>query len=93
MILTAVTCKFQNYSKPSAAHIRLSLLSLSLILISRKVGGLTTKLEQIYTSTFSSRILYGIIFPLVFFFLNRGVPPSLTFLVEFSAEGLPSYFS
>uniref|UniRef100_A0A0N4XFT0 NADH-ubiquinone oxidoreductase chain 4 n=1 Tax=Nippostrongylus brasiliensis TaxID=27835 RepID=A0A0N4XFT0_NIPBR len=111
IILAAVTCTFQRDSKSLAAyssvtHISFLLLSLSLILIRSKVGGLITMLAHGYTSTlifyfigefyhsssrriiyfinrfFSSRILFGIIFSLVFL-SNRGVPPSLAFLAEF----------
>lgn len=111
IILAAVTCTFQSDSKSLAAyssvtHISFLLLSLSLMLIRSKVGGLITMLAHGYTSTlifyfigefyhsssrrmiyfinrfFSSRILFGIIFSLVFL-SNRGVPPSLAFLAEF----------
>nr|YP_009347361.1 NADH dehydrogenase subunit 4 [Nippostrongylus brasiliensis]APU89584.1 NADH dehydrogenase subunit 4 [Nippostrongylus brasiliensis]BAV82766.1 NADH dehydrogenase subunit 4 [Nippostrongylus brasiliensis] len=92
MILAAVTCTFQSDSKSLAAyssvtHMSFLLLSLSLMLMSSKVGGLMTMLAHGYTSTLmfyfigefyhssSSRMIY---------FMNSFFSSSMLFGIIFS---------
>ena len=92
MILAAITCTFQSDSKSLAAyssvtHISFLLLSLSLIIIRSKIGGLILILAHGYTSTLIFYLIgefYHSSSTRIIYFINRFIGSRMIFRIIFS---------